>query len=206
MTLDEAIKHCDEVAEKNETKGKMIQNNFSKLRREQKQEIDYCLECASEHRQLAEWLLELKKYQRGIERIKELRDGFNQIPLSLEASVLESALELLGEEGEPQKNEENDTMTRDQLANFIEATKGQWTFRTKSGCEIKGEEIEKKIIESLRNSKPSRPRGKWIHWTDDYKDYVTCSCCEYGEEGEVLLSDKTPFCPICGADMREGAE
>ena len=50
---------------------------------------------------------------------------------------------------------------------------------------------------------PSRPKGKWIHWTDDYKDYVTCSCCEYGEEGEVLLSDKTPFCPICGADMRE---
>ena len=155
MTLDEAIKHCDEVAEKNETKGKMIQNNFSKLRREQKQEIDYCLECASEHRQLAEWLLELKNYQRGIERIKELRDGFNQIPLSLEASVLESALELLGEEG-------------------------------------------RKALEQQ-----PRPRGKWIHWTDDYKDYVTCSCCEYGEEGEVLLSDKTPVCPICGADMRE---
>lgn len=158
MTLEEAIKHCNEVAEKNEKKGKMIQNNFSKLRREQKQEIDSCLECASEHRRLAKWLLELKNYQRGIERIKELRDGFNQIPLSLEASVLESALELLGEEG-------------------------------------------RKALEQQ-----PRPRGKWIHWTDDYKDYVTCSCCEYGEEGEVLLSDKTPFCPICGADMREGAE
>jgi predicted ribosome quality control (RQC) complex YloA/Tae2 family protein len=158
MTLDEAIKHCEEVAEKNETKGKMIQNNFSKLRREQKQEIDSCLECAKEHRQLAKWLRELKNYQRGIEKIKELKDGFNQIPLSLEASVLESALEFLGEEG-------------------------------------------KKALEQQ-----PRPRGKWIHWTDDYKDYVTCSCCEYGEEGEVLLSDKTPFCPICGADMREGAE
>lgn len=206
MTLDEAIKHCEEVAEKNETTGKMIQNNFSKLRREQKQEIDSCLECASEHRQLAEWLLELRIYKRGIEKIKELKDGFNQIPLSLEASVLESALELLEEEGEPQNNEGDDTMTKDQLANFIEATKGKWIFKTESGRVIKGEEIEKQIIESLRNSKPSRPRGKWIHWTDDYKDYVTCSCCEYGEEGEVLLSDKTPFCPICGADMREGAE
>ena len=102
MTLDEAIKHCDEVAEKNETKGKMIQNNFSKLRREQKQEIDSCLECAKEHRLLVKWLRELKNYQRGIEKIKELKDGFNQIPLSLEASVLESALEFLEEEGETQ--------------------------------------------------------------------------------------------------------
>jgi rubrerythrin len=48
-----------------------------------------------------------------------------------------------------------------------------------------------------------RRKGKWNHWTDDYKDYVTCSECEYGAEGEVFLSDKTPFCPICGADMRE---
>jgi hypothetical protein len=58
-------------------------------------------------------------------------------------------------------------------------------------------------VKALPSVTPQRSRGKWIHWTDDYKDYVTCSCCEYGEEGEVLLSDKTPFCPICGADMRE---
>lgn len=57
-------------------------------------------------------------------------------------------------------------------------------------------------IASLPSVEPSRPKGKWIHWTDDYKDYVTCSCCGYGEEGEVLLSDKTPFCPICGTDTR----
>lgn len=105
MTLAEAIKHCNEVAEKNETKGKMIQNNFSKLRREQKQEIDSCLECASEHRQLAKWLLELRIYKRGIERIKELRDGFKQIPLSLEVSILDEVLELIGAEGEEQTEE-----------------------------------------------------------------------------------------------------
>lgn len=61
-------------------------------------------------------------------------------------------------------------------------------------------------IRALPSVQPSRPKGKWIHWTDDYKDYVTCSCCGYGEEGEVLLSDKTPFCPICGADMKESEE
>ena len=62
------------------------------------------------------------------------------------------------------------------------------------------------LVKSMPSITPTRPKGKWIHWTDDYKDYVTCSCCEYGEEGEVLLSDKTPFCPICGADMRGDAE
>lgn len=195
MTLDEAIKHCDEVAEKNETKGKMIQNNFSKLRREQKQEIDSCLECASEHRQLAEWLLELKNYQRGIERIKELRDGFNQIPLSLEASVLESALELLGVEGEPQKNEENDTMTKDQLANFIEATIGRWIFQTESGRVIKDEEIEKQIIESLRNLKP---KAQW-KMIGTIGLAFKCSRCK---ENSIKNSN---YCPNCGAEM-EGAE
>ena len=75
---------------------------------------------------------------------------------------------------------------------------------TYSNVRIENDEIQyKKIAYELPSVTPSRPRGKWIHWTDDYKDYVTCSCCEYGEEGEVLLSDKTPFCPICGADMRE---
>ena len=43
MTLDEAIKHCEEVAEEQEEKE--------------------CLECAAEHRQLAEWLKELKAYK-----------------------------------------------------------------------------------------------------------------------------------------------
>ena len=41
-------------------------------------------------------------------------------------------------------------------------------------------------------------KGKWIHWTDDYKDYCTCSTCAYGEEGEVLLKNATPHCPMCG--------
>ncbi len=74
------------------------------------------------------------------------------------------------------------------------------------GCNTNRATMIYKAIKNLPSVTPSRSRGKWIHWTDDYKDYVTCSCCEYGEEGEVLLSDKTPFCPICGVDMREGED
>ena len=49
--------------------------------------------------------------------------------------------------------------------------------------------------------------GYWVHWTDDRKDYCSCSECGYGDEGEVLLDNRTPFCPVCGTKMagfREG--
>lgn len=48
MTIDEAIKHCEEVAEEH------TKYNFYGG-------YESCDECAKEHRQLAEWLRELKK-------------------------------------------------------------------------------------------------------------------------------------------------
>lgn len=56
LSLEEAIKHCLEVAEANE---KMIEYDLA-YTDEQKEE---CRECASEHRQLAKWLKELKAYK-----------------------------------------------------------------------------------------------------------------------------------------------
>ena len=56
MTLDEAIKHCLEVAENNEqfASGKWIGSEGEANRQE-------CEQCAADHRQLAEWLTELKE-------------------------------------------------------------------------------------------------------------------------------------------------
>lgn len=56
LSLEEAITHCLEVAEANE---KMIEYDLA-YTDEQKEE---CRECAEEHRQLADWLRELKKYK-----------------------------------------------------------------------------------------------------------------------------------------------
>ena len=68
MTLDEAIKHCEEVAErKKESIAEYEQNPIH-----YEKEIRYCKECASEHRQLAEWLKELKKW-------RALRDSINML-------------------------------------------------------------------------------------------------------------------------------
>ena len=56
MTLDEAIIHAEEVAEINEN---IAYNTDS----ENWMDIAQCEKCAEEHRQLAEWLKELKQYQ-----------------------------------------------------------------------------------------------------------------------------------------------
>ena len=52
MTLDEAIKHAEEVAEK-------ARNDADSGYYDE----DKCLECAREHEQLVEWLTELKSYR-----------------------------------------------------------------------------------------------------------------------------------------------
>ena len=71
MTLDEAINHCMDVAEKQEitAKSNLIEIDKIKangiLRLYDADEYESCMKCASEHRQLAEWLRELKTY-RGI--------------------------------------------------------------------------------------------------------------------------------------------
>ena len=60
LTLDEAIKHCLEVAEQNETQADKWQEEGG----EQWGKTTACRECAAEHRQLAEWLRELKEAKR----------------------------------------------------------------------------------------------------------------------------------------------
>lgn len=74
MTLDEAIKHAEEVAEDKETRAKECivkanSNNewlFDYEVRKLKEESVSCAECAAQHRQLAEWLKELKEIKQII--------------------------------------------------------------------------------------------------------------------------------------------
>ena len=76
MTLDEAIKHCEEVAEKNENDvevyevlAKNHKNTYSKLTAT-KYATD-CVECAADHRQLAEWLTELQQKRDAVKHLSE---------------------------------------------------------------------------------------------------------------------------------------
>lgn len=51
MTLDEAIKHCEEKAKEQRAWAKELIGGLV---------VEDCLECAKEHEQLAAWLRELK--------------------------------------------------------------------------------------------------------------------------------------------------
>jgi len=57
MTLDEAIKHYEKVAEEKESEAQHLE--YSKL--DWKYEANRCSKCAEEHKQLAEWLRDYKR-------------------------------------------------------------------------------------------------------------------------------------------------
>ena len=58
MTLDEAIKHCEEKAKEQKEKATAIARA-----KEPFYKYAECAECAKDHEQLAEWLKELKYYR-----------------------------------------------------------------------------------------------------------------------------------------------
>ena len=82
MTLDGAIKHAEEVAEEQDKLCKVNDSfNFSQLKWE---------ECANEHRQLAEWLKELK----------QLREQTNWIPIVYREPTQEEKDDYFAQNGE----------------------------------------------------------------------------------------------------------
>lgn len=66
MTLDEAIQHAEEVAERNEKKASWFWG------KEGNPNYKNCVKRAKEHRQLAEWLKELKMYREMIPSASEV--------------------------------------------------------------------------------------------------------------------------------------
>lgn len=89
MTIDEAIKHCLEVAEKNDGEAEvydlLAKNHNSPYEKLTASRFHAdCAECAADHRQLAEWLTELKQWRRvyGVcpsyeMYIPECKEGYN---------------------------------------------------------------------------------------------------------------------------------
>jgi hypothetical protein len=105
LSLEEAIAHCLEVAEEYEKQGDALNEmNFESS----------CKECASEHRQLVEWLRELKfykdrqdlinkswqdliNYKEGVEKIKMRSQAYRECGENILASGMEQALDILME-------------------------------------------------------------------------------------------------------------
>lgn len=64
LTLEEAIKHCEKVAEENEKESKLWEGGVSKAF---VQKYEKLRDCSFKYRQLAEWLRELKAYRESWE-------------------------------------------------------------------------------------------------------------------------------------------
>ena len=79
MTLDEAIKHAEEVVEENSKSYEELlacknrgNIGWSKSDIESvDKSIEQCKKCAKEHRQLAEWLKELKAHREAWAKLRE---------------------------------------------------------------------------------------------------------------------------------------
>lgn len=71
MSLEEAIKYYSELAEKKEYIAESVEG-FDEYTREE------CLECAKEHRQLADWLRELKALLGAEEEIRGMRQVWEE--------------------------------------------------------------------------------------------------------------------------------
>ena len=77
-SLEEAIKHCKEKAEE-------LEEEAVKGCCDDTEIMDNCIECAKEHRQLAEWLRELKAYREELP--KEIKNVKVRQADALEANV-----------------------------------------------------------------------------------------------------------------------
>ena len=72
MTLDEAIKHCEEVAKDRNETANLTPTEYGDY-------INSCRECAKEHEQLAEWLRELRRIRAHFSKPCELREPNSHI-------------------------------------------------------------------------------------------------------------------------------
>lgn len=76
MTIDEAIIYCEEVAETQEADFRVCPypsvecDGLTHCKALQYGHNKGCIKCASEHRQLAEWLRELKMYREQTSDVK----------------------------------------------------------------------------------------------------------------------------------------
>ena len=78
MTLDEAIKHAEEVAEKNDRRAESVRNRPISSA-DFYHEEESCSKCAAEHRQLAEWLKELKAHREAWMKVVSEVDQHTEI-------------------------------------------------------------------------------------------------------------------------------
>lgn len=192
LTLDEAIKHCEEKAKELRVEAEAetyrdIPNNPA---------ISDCLECANEHEQLADWLTELQ----------ERREADRWIPVS---------------EKLPDEYGNYLVFTSDKDID-IGTYQPRYIVGTWSMCDSNGfywaDDKDIKVLAWKPLPKPyqkggkkmTENKGEWIEREDmDYIDenkvvhnHFECNKCGLIHDFIDGHTSQYNFCPNCGADMR----
>lgn len=149
-TLEEAIKHCEEVAEKKEYIAETLEG-FDEYTREE------CLECASEHRQLAEWLKELKEY-RSKDKKTSCEDYVSRT----------QALEMLGDEPENWTDTEKEIQEVNDYRWFKSILENLPSVTPKTRWIPCTERLPEKDINVLAYHRNESFDYQYVSWIDDY--------------------------------------
>ena len=180
LDLESAIKHCEEVAEelRNVDMGELDALYCGDTECIEARKND-CIECADEHKQLAEWLKELKQFKEQ-EPCEDVMAIHTQgLAEGIRCAMCNNSIKSdRGCDGGCIVDEDMYKKVVDTIRNHI-----------------------------VPPATPKRKVGEWIKKNNDYFDWYECSECGYGSDGEMkynrLCDVRTKFCPDCGTQMLE---
>lgn len=188
MTLDQAIKHSDEVAKRQEEDSK-----FYKISRNDEKRSASCKSCAEEHRQLAEWLKDYKRLleqETEMEKIIKMRDATPEEREST-AKYIQTISKPTGVNFWDLQQPYEDAISR---AKAIEI------------CKSRGHNNSAHYISELPPVTPQQKTGHWIKITNG-RDGHECSVCHaYAPSYQNGDEHLTKYCPNCGAKMESEVE
>ena len=201
MTLDEAIKHCEEKAEEKKKEADYLDAPYGM----DTSERTSCLECANDHLQLAQWLKELKARREadmtkncfGCNGDKDFgcEDCLNKFKGDLiSREALKKAIDAAYEEYDGY--DPNDLM---RFAERVDEEIDNAPTVVDATCPNCDSGYAQGYSDGYLKGKEDRPHGKWEEpFEMNGKSYHKCTNCHISSE--LILIDK--YCPECGADMR----
>lgn len=222
MILDEAIRHCEEVAKEKEQMAFDLVTTFNRETINSKE----CKKCANEHRQLAEWLKEYKRLkERSSMSSDEIDALLSAIPIRAEDRF--SLKRILEEDPSLKKEIEWDDIAGDENIEWVRTIKA-WTpakvpkqepcedYISRAYIEPVVEELENicynapqevlELLAKIKNAPPVNPQSKMGHWIiiDDCELFMA-KCSKCGEIVDSRMINKYPYCH-CGAKMAKSQD
>lgn len=181
MTIDEAIKHCREVAEKKEKLANTYESfqDYGNSKSSLTSGREKCLKCAEEHKQLATWLEELKalKEQANSDCIRRADANLTDFEILMCDGDYKEALKML-------------------LDKIKKAPSVNPQLKTEGA---RGDIPLQQTIPKM----PQPKRGRWIEVIDKIDSFGNktwhhkCSICGNADSGWGQYK----YCPECGAKM-----